>query len=372
MKKLVIVQPYIPKYRVNFFENLFERLAKDGIEGVVAAGAPPSQSLARGDSSSAPWHIQISTRNVRILDHTLTLGGSYNSWRRADAVIIGHLGSSLDTYRALLARRREGLRVGLWGHIKSYVNDSHPIDATLEKWQLRHADQVFAYTPGGADYAIQSGVTPRKITTVMNTVDTSALVQAMNTTTEESVTEFCRLHEINPERTLSYIGGLDESKRISFLVDTLDKLWSMDPSFRLLLAGHGHQSSLLDAACRRGQVIKLGYAGPELQTLMARSSRGLLMPGRIGLIAVEALVLNRPIITTNWKYHSAEIEYLSEGTSLITTPNDSSAYAEGILQFLETSSDESISKAPTLNYPTIEAMVENFADGVISMMGCDK
>ncbi|WP_146033063.1 glycosyltransferase [Arthrobacter sp. AFG20] len=369
MRNLVIVQPYVPKYRLSFFSRLIGELEHSNIRCRIAAAMPSGHQANRMDAASADWLIPIRHRLLHLGHRTVTLGGAAESWAGADGVIVGHLGSSFDTYRAIVdARWHRNFRVGLWGHIKSYVSDSNPVDAMLERWQLRQADHVFAYSSGGSAYAATAGVSPKRLTTVMNTVDTRSLAWARESLREAEVSNFMSRHGLRRGRTLGFIGGLDESKRISFLAATLDQLWTTDPDIRLVVGGSGAQSNLLDASVSRGQTIRLGYAGPADQALIGRSASALIMPGRIGLIAVDALVLKIPILTTNWRYHSAESEYLVEGVSRFTSENDVESFATLVHGFMRhksmTTPDQS---CQSWKYPTIDDMVANFSTGVLRM-----
>ena len=54
MSRVVIVQPYVPQYRLPFFERLTDTLAESGVELVVAAGSPEGAQAARGDGVDMP------------------------------------------------------------------------------------------------------------------------------------------------------------------------------------------------------------------------------------------------------------------------------------------------------------------------------
>jgi hypothetical protein len=93
----------------------------------------------------------------------------------------------------------------------------------------------------------------------------------------------------------------------------------------------------------------------------------ILMPGRIGLVAVDALALKLPVLTTDWKYHAPEAEYLAEGHSMHILPNDPYEFAKSAISFLATSRSHEKNDIQW-QYPTIEAMVNNFAEGIVSML----
>lgn len=365
MTKLVIVQPYVPTYRKSFFDGLIATLAEDGIECMIAAGVPTGGQAARGDAVSAPWILRTTPRELHVLGKTVGLGGSRKFWHQADGVVVGHLGSSLDTYNAIVSGLLGSIRVGLWGHIRNYVSKPHPLDAALERWQLRRADHVFAYTNGGREYAIAAGVLPENVTSVMNTIDTSSLAEALESLRAGEIADFISNYRIDPSRTFTFIGGLDESKRIPFIAEVLDILWERDPSVRLLVAGNGSQKHLLNPAVVRGQVHLVGYADDRRKALLSRVSVGVLMPGRVGLVAVDALTLHTPIITTAWPFHAPEADYLVEGSSKHTLSGSPELFANELLSWIDHHGSPGALAWPR---PKISDMVNNFAAGVRRML----
>lgn len=359
MTEVWIVQPYVPKYRVPFFEQLAAALAVDDITLRVVAGQPVGAQRARGDAAAPEWLMRSEDRSVTIGNRTLTLTSTRRFWRQADAVIVPHMGSSLDVYRALL--HRPGTRkVGLWGHIASFVGDPHPLDAALERWQLRHADQIFAYTPTGAQFAIHVGVPPEQVTTVMNSVDTSTLVADFNVLTETDLREFRARNGIPQRPILAYLGGLDRDKRIGFLAATLDELARVGSDVHLIVGGTGSDAHLLEDAKARGQVTMLGFVDGQRKALLLRAASAVVNPGRIGLLAVETLAVGRPILTTEWPYHAPEAEYLVEGQSRYSSGNTPEAFAALIAGHTPVP----LRSIPTEAVPTLAQMVTRFSCGV--------
>jgi glycosyltransferase involved in cell wall biosynthesis len=363
VKQLVIVQPYVPTYRVPFFEGLVNELRENGIQCRVLAGQPTGTQKHRNDAAAADWIVEIPYREISLWGRSLKLGGAGHHVDGADAVIVGHIGTSWDANRAVLNGSMGGTPVGLWGHIKSYVNHANPLDAAVERWQLRNAHHVFAYTPGGAAYAQQCGVPKTSLTTVMNTVPTDQLMAARNSLTLAEVSDFRAQHGLLDRPVLAYVGALDQSKKVDLLASALDVLWSEDPSVRVLVAGRGVLEGLLDTAVERGQAILLGYADADTKARMAAVSRALLNPGRIGLVAVDALVLGRPILTTRYPFHAPEVEYLREGESMFVSDMNPDAFAHLALRAAHGRDVQS-----HWAFPTMPNMVENFARGCLALL----
>lgn len=367
MRDLVIVQQYVPGYRVAFFELLYRTLLHHDVRLTVAAAQPSGSLAARKDSAEATWITRVPEYKLSALGKTVTLGGSFKSWRNADAVILSLQGSSIDSYRAILGAKGRHQSIGLWGHVKSYVNIPHPLDMAAERWLMKRADEIFAYTPGGASYAQECGIDPLKITTVMNSVDTNSLEIEIRATTEENIDVFRKKYELGENPIISYIGGLDESKRIDLLAESLDILWERNPSIQILVGGRGQDEFLLRKSVNRGQCILLGHVNDQTKSCMARVSSAIVIPGRIGLVAVESLVLGLPILSTDWPFHAPESEYLTEGHTLFTAAGNPEAYANLILTFIEGSRSDS-TELKDRSYPNLENMVSNFASGIIRMM----
>lgn len=360
--QLTIVQPYIPAYRIAFFEGLVDSLAEKEIRCTIAAPYPRGELAKRGDAARPAWATEVRRREVEIAGRNIVLGGSHSSWRNSDAVILGNRGSSLDNYLALVERRTRGLKVGLWGHIKDYVTTGNIIDQRLERYQMRHADHIFAYVPSGSEYARSLGVDSDRVTTVMNTIDDGELSKALLGVTEMEKNRFKRDHGLHGRRIFAYVGGIDESKRIRFLVGVLSHLREMNSRSTIIMAGRGALEDLLVPFERSGHVVRIGYAGVDLKALVLSISEAIVMPGRVGLIAVDALVSGRAIITTDWAFHAPEIEYLREGESVFKVPNNVLDFAAKLDNF-----SGPVVQKPWVA-PSMRNMIRNFANGVETMM----
>lgn len=375
-KRLAIVQDYVPKYRYEFFDRLVERLAADQISCVVIAADAPGALGRRGDSiDSAEWFKRIEGPTevwpLRAGPAVIRTGprifgyGSDRHWRDFDGVIMGLRGSDLDLYVELLRKRSRRRVVGVWGHISRPVNPPNALDVALERWQMRHSNHVFAYTKDGYDSATRSGVAPAKVTAVMNSIDVSALIESYSGLRPTDVENFQMEHSLIPGKTFGYIGGLDSAKRIDFLADVLDSIWRTDREIKLIVGGRGEDQKLLAHAEQRGQVVMLGYAGASEKAVIARVSQALVNPGRVGLLAVEALCLGIPVLTTEWPFHAPEFDYLENGVDVFLAANNASDFARLIES--RVNHDLTVNPKSPRKFPRVEDMVDNFATGVRRM-----
>lgn len=361
---VVIVQPYVPHYRVPFFESLVHELAADGIICRVAAGDATGNQKLRDDASDRqPWMRSYVPKRIAAGRRAIDLGGAAKEWADATGVIVGLQGTLLDTYRALLGSGEK--RVGLWGHVGSYVSPRNPLDHRLERWQARRADHIFAYTSSGSEQAARMGVDPDRITTVMNSMATTELLHEYASIQSEAIEEFETRYGLTKGKTIAYVGGIDENKHIDLLVDTLDLLWKHDPQIKLLIGGKGVLAHRFTRAMARGQAHHLGYADDKLLAMIGAVSSAITMPGRIGLISIQALALGLPILTTSFRYHAPEFEYLEEGRSVHLSKETPSEYAHLVHTHL---ANVGRVRPGSWTYPTLTGMVHNFAAGVRRML----
>lgn len=365
IRRLAIIQPYVPRYRLEFFQRLFDSLHHSQIDMTVLSSPPTGEMAARGDSAGlTPWIHTYDLRNLALGRRQLSLSSAFSDWKRADAVIAPAQGSHFGTWRALW--RRDGRRVGLWGHIDNYVSPAHPVDVRLEQWQLRHADHVFAYTPTGSAFAIRQGAESSRVTTVMNTFDTTELTQHLASIAQKEHQAWLSTHAIAPGPAVAYLGALDSTKRIDFLRDALDELWRRRPDVQVLVAGRGSQERLLDRAAGRGQVKLLGTADSRAKAHMSLRSAALISAGRIGLVAVDALAMRLPLIAAPFDFSAPESEYLVEGRDVFTTGPSVADFTDTVIATADQGVTAFGDRMPS-PFPSIDEMVSNFAKGVVKM-----
>ncbi|MDQ1124483.1 glycosyltransferase family 4 protein [Microbacterium trichothecenolyticum] len=364
MDELSIVQPYVPRYRVPFFDGLADALHADGVRLRVIAGSPTGAQAERQDAASAPWLETVESRVLAVGRRHLSLTSSRKLWRGSDAVIVPYQGTSLDALSALL--RRNDRKVGVWGHIASYTSPLNALDGAIERWQLRRADHVFAYMPSGAAFARRAGVTPDRITTTMNSIDSAELEREVAALTGTTARQKLRERGVPDGPYLAYVGGLDESKRISFLAHALDIVRERGSDVHVVVLGLGGQAGVLDRAASRGQVSMLGYGAAADKAAVLVGAEAVVNPGRVGLIAVDCLAARTPLITTDWPWHAPELEYLIEGEQVQITADDPLAFADAMIAASAGALEHPDTSWPPA--PSIDGMVTNFRTGVRHML----
>jgi len=383
-RHIVVVQPYIPGYRTSFFNCLKARLEAADCSLEVLHGPPPSSHAAPQDATCCASALQVPV-------HRLAMpGGRSLVWRQvhrrvasADTVVMDQSLCNLNTYPLLLRQRLARVagaapRVAFWGHGRTYTKPVSRMEAAAKDAITQRAAWFFAYTQGGADYLASRGFSPERITVVRNCVDTAALAAIRERADTPGTQEFAEAaalrqhHRLLPGRTALFLGGMDTLKRIPFLLQSARHIADRLPGFRLLVAGDGADRGLLSAEASLGNspVVALGHTVGRQVALLGAVSDVMLMPGRVGLCAVDSFVLRTPILTTDWSWHAPEFEYLDNGRNAVVTPNDQEAYAAAVLTLLNDpvrlGSLRSACRQDADDY-TIDSMAARFCDGLLKM-----
>jgi glycosyltransferase involved in cell wall biosynthesis len=372
MTKLLIVQPYIPSYRVSFFRRLRSSLADIGVEMRIAAGRPDAAARLRLDDrseSGADFSLNESRFGIGTRTASLRrLGPAVGDWA-PERVIIEQAIKNLEAYplltRSSIAR---GPRVAMWGQGRTYSTGQSRAEAAIKQWLTRRSDWLFTYTEGGAEYVINHGFPRNRVTVLKNTLDTDALLADLNAVESEDVVRLQSALGLKPGRTATFLGGVDQHKGIGFLLEAASEIARLLPGFVLLVGGSGAQVSDVLRAQESGYPVRyLGRIEGADKAVVLRASDLLLIPEWIGLVAVDSLVSGVPIVATRHGSHSPEHEYLEDGRTVLYADHEIDAYARAVVTLLcDPDRLGAMSAAGVLEAESLslQGMVDRFSDGV--------
>jgi glycosyltransferase involved in cell wall biosynthesis len=327
--EVLICQPYLPEYRMPLFEALAVELGNRGVSLIVAHGVPRGEQARRADArETAPWARRVETTRLPLP------GGAAITWkhvgrlaRRADVIVCELATTELNTWRQLAVRSE---RVIVWGHGKSYVRRATKPEAALEAAMAKWAVHTMTYTESGRESLVSRGVAASKVTAVGNSTDTVGLRELRSRTGAKLGARLQKSLGL-PLHTVLFVGGLDADKRLRFLLSAARLAAQIDPAFALVVAGSGADSSLVDAVAAEPWIRWLPRVDAETLAALSTVIDCVWMPGRIGLVAVDALALNLPILTTRFPFHAPEYDYLREGSDVFILPDSPLQFAEAAL-----------------------------------------
>jgi len=366
---IAFIQPFVPSYRVGLFDAIAARLDREGLKLEVWHAEPKGIVAARRNSSSGPWSVPIVQHRVTVARRNVTFRAIHRKARHVRAVVTGLASSSLETY--LLAADPH-VNMMLWGHGRNYTAGNNGVDARLESWLCSRASQVFTYTAQGAAHLSESGVPSGLISTVVNTTDTARLRQSKNGADTTALAAMRTRLGIGSGPVALFVGAFDVPKRLPFLFEACDIVRRSLPDFELVLAGAGPLDAYVAEETARRDYVRL--AGRlELDELAVASNMvdTILIPGRVGLVAVDSLALGVPIITTRFPFHAPEADYLNDQNS-VWTDDDVESYAASILQMFSDPERLASLKATAAHDGdeySAEKSADNFVDGILRGLG---
>lgn len=334
--RVLLVQPYLASYRRPLFAELEQLIRREGGQLTVAAGHPDGAQAARGDAvTDESWLRQLS--DVRHLATPLgrfTHRPQLESLARSADVVISELDAgNLFAWRHLARRRHPP--IVLWGHGRAFTKAERPAAAAVRARLARSADHVMTYSPSGREFLIGHGVPAARVTAIGNATDTRRLRTLLEHRRgrDASILESFGGIDISGRRLAAYVGGLDRDKRVAFLLAAADAAHRLDPSFLLAVAGSGSEAELIRKS-GRDYVMWRPSAGPEDLADLGAAAQAFWCPGRVGLLAIDALALGLPLLTTRAGRHAPEVEFLTEGRDLVYLPDDSRAFAAQALEVM--------------------------------------
>lgn len=308
-RRFAIVQEYVPEYRAPLFDRLAAALSAEGDELTVFAGEPAGTLAQRRDGiRTRPWLRKIRQRELNLLGKRLTIRALPRDVWRADLIVVEQARRNLDV-PVLLLWPRTARKTALWGHGADVVKVPSRFERLYSRLITRKAAWFFAYTPSGAEWAAEIGRDPRRTTILYNSIDVGQLqedLRSVQTTTSAHL--------------VCFIGGLDASKKISELIAIGEAAHRADPAFRLAVGGDGRLRGAVQSAADR--FPWLDYRGPvsgRAKASMLFESELLLLPGRVGLTAIDSLAAGRPIVTLASSLHGPEFGYLEPGRTCVVS-----------------------------------------------------
>lgn len=377
---------WVPQYRVPFYEGLRVALEADGIEMVLVHGDPPASRKKRNDSKILDWATYVPNRLWTIKGLELTAQPVLKHLRGADLIVLQQETGLLLNYAVMARSRLGGPPLGLWGHGHNF----NPLEASgpAEKVKAavtRHADWFFAYTERSAEVFRSIGCDPDRITVVQNSTAVDDLrlpADAVAGQVSEDVAALvAELERGGPDGGPAVVGwivsALDRWKRVPFLIEVLDRCAERIPGFAFVALGAGDEAHLLvEAASTRPWLRPLGARFGADKAAIGRLASVTIHPGLAGLHVIETFATESPMVTADIEYHSHEVDYLDDGNSVVlpadaTADELASAVADLVADGdrLRRLQDGCRQASDTF---TIEAMVDNFATGIVEAMAAGR
>jgi glycosyltransferase involved in cell wall biosynthesis len=384
-KKVLIIHRALHQYRKDFIDLLRKKLDTYGVDLTFVYGKYPDS--AKKDEVDLEWGTYLPSKYVRFRGMELIWQPALPLLDQHDLVIVEQANRNIINYY-LMARRffrsrrsssgnsngraKKMPKLAFWGHGRNLQANEKDIRNRFKKFFLHQCDWWFAYTEKVRQELIQSDYPAGHITNVQNAIDTTSLTTYYEATPPETADQLKQELGIQSSHIGIYCGGIYYEKRIPFLIEACDKIREQVPDFHFLVIGSGDDAHLITEAAKTRPWIH--FVGPKFgadRVKYFKISSLLLMPGLVGLAILDSFALRTPMVTTEFPYHSPEIEYLKNGINGVITPDTLNDYVAAVVHLLQNEPErqkllEGCRKSST-KY-TVDQMVNNFAEGVVKAL----
>jgi glycosyltransferase involved in cell wall biosynthesis len=369
VKKILIIQPYIPAYRREFFSQLHQSCLLNGLDLTIFAPKPDKEFSLRKDSiSGLPFIKEVAVIRFRILNRQIDFYRYPTDFNlmEFDVVIMEQTLKNVQyPFRVLLKSNKT--KIALWGHGRTIVKEKSKFEQWLQLVLSKRADFIFTYTSSGREYLMQNQYPSRRVVALQNTNSTKMRLDKIKIQ-ESSAADSIEGKDFR----CCFIGALESSKGLSILFEALPIIKAALPKFQFTFIGDGPDSVHVSEFASSSDYIKwLGFKNQEEIDQISHQFSLILNPGRVGLIAVDSLMLLLPIVTLGESFHAPEYEYIAENDASMTVFGSAQDYARCVVDLL--SRPEEIQKMRAIcsvereNY-TLESMVLKFTDGLLRVL----
>jgi glycosyltransferase involved in cell wall biosynthesis len=332
-RSVLIVQPRIPQFRVDYFNGIIALARSNDIHIVVAI---PRQidDLRKDEMSNLVPHLSCKRIRLGFGKYKFDVMHLQLKKYKPDLIVMEH---AMRTFLIFVYLRLRGYNVALWGHGTNYTSKEFLLAKRMKEWLVRQCYFYFVYTQGGLHKLLKQGMPRTKIHVMNNTIPNPFLLvdDASQDPLRDLKDDFIREHDLENKKLLIFIGGLDGSKRLDFLMQSFEEISILNPQSVLLIFGEGPDKLRLQRSFASSKVIFLGSANLQTKIMLAKIGACILMPGRVGLIAVDSFQMKLPIITTNYNFHAPEYEYLIHGKNSLVSEDNIPSFVELVTSYLQ-------------------------------------
>ena len=368
MKKVLIIQKSLVQYRQEFFELLRKALEEEDVELNLIYGKQKNEEGLKNDEVDLEWSKYIPNKTIKLGHINLLWQPCIHALKHQDLVIVESANRLILNHLLIINRRFSSFKLGFWGHGRNMQDAPKSWGNRLKYLLVKHCDWWFAYTAGVKNSLADLGYPEQQITAVQNAINTNLLVEQYAQISAVEAAELKAELGIVGNQVGIFCGGMYPEKRIEFLLACCMKIKEEIPGFHMIFIGSGIDAPKVIAAAEQFEWIH--YVGPKFgkdRVKYFKISALFLMPGLVGLGVLDSFALETPMVTTQYKFHSPEIEYLEQGKNGLMVDNTVAEYTHAVVDLLRSERYKLMweyCKHSAEKY-TVENMVENFKTGIL-------
>ncbi len=377
MKRVLIIEAQIKRYRKPFYERLYAALREEGLQLRVVYCAPAPSEAQKHDNCELPREYGVKVKAFWLARGRLLFQPALREVIAADLVVIEQANKFVLNHLLLILSLFRLKKVAFWGLGENLQADRSPLSEWYKERTLDWVHWWFAYTEGTAHYLRQHGVSPAKITAVQNSVDTRRIQSCVQDMTPNAkATLRTKLGFGRGAPVGVFVGMLHKVKSVPFLIQAGEKIRQSIPEFQLIVIGGGpDEEEIKQSAANCPWVHFVGPKFGDRKSHLLAIADVFLLPGRAGLAVLDGFAAGLPLIATRLPIHGPEMEYLEEGRNGLITPPHPDLYAEAVASLLSNPKELQLLREGAANSAekySMEAMVEKFIRGIVQCLAQPK
>lgn len=373
MKKVLIIEAQIKRYRKPFYERLNSALSREGMQLRVVYSAPAPSEAQKHDNCELPREYGVKVSGYWIAKGRLLFQPAFREVATADLVVVDQANKFLLNHFLLPLSLFKLKRAAFWGLGENLQADRSHFSEWYKERTLNWVHWWFAYTEGTARYLQERGVPPAKITAVQNSVDTRRIQRCVKNLSLNAKAALRARLGIGPATPVGiFVGMLHKVKSVPFLIQAGEKIRQTIPEFQLIVVGGGPDEERIKQSA--AQLPWVHFVGPKFgdrKSQLLAIADVFLLPGRAGLAVLDGFAAGLPLIATRLSIHGPEMEYFEEGRNGVMTAPDPGAYASAVAMLLSNPKELQLLREGAANSAekySIEVMVENFKRGIVQCL----
>lgn len=370
MKKILILYKFLPQYRIEFFNQLKVALANINIELELIYGNSPLFGKEKIEVN-IEWAKFIPNHNFKIGNVNLIWQPCLKYLKDSDLIIVEGANRLLINYYLMFARHFSKYKLAFWGHGRNLQEDKGSLRNRFKYSYINKCDWWFVYTKGGKEFLQENNFFENKITIVNNAIDTLSLTNYYNNIKDNETKNLEVQLGTKKNKTGIFCGALYPDKNLDFTLEACRRVKKEVPEFKMIFIGSGIESyKITEASKSCDWIIYVGSKFGEERVKYFKISSVQIMPFAVGLGVLDSFAMETPVITTYSPFHGPEIDYLENRVNCFITRENIDDYSRTVIEVLTEGIHLDLiegCKASARLY-TMEAMVENFKNGVMSCL----
>lgn len=293
---VAIVYRFLPRWRVDFFNQLRGLLGERGIELQLLYGRDTNKVPARhrrhkwGDEVDLDWAKPVRNRILSYRGYELIWQDLPSNVYENELIILMQENCIVSNHWATLRAKMRGTKIALWGHGLNLQAPSGSLGNRIKQLYSTRVDWWFAYTNSVAEQVSRMGFARDRITVVQNAIDTNFLRAEIDRTETSTLAHIRRELKLGGGPVGIFCGAMYHLKRLSFLTEACLELRRRLPRFGMIFLGEGPDLTIVKAFCDNHTWAH--YLGPKhgaARVPYFKLADIFLMPGLVGLCGSRQL-----------------------------------------------------------------------------------